>query len=112
MLVRPRISRRTATTSSSSTPASKSLQANPELKTFVHTVIVTPAAFRPSPLYVHPNISSIECVDELQVGEPDYEDDEGKHESEPVFGLGYNAASPSTTPASHVSGNSEPTPSL
>nr|VWP01754.1 Guanine nucleotide-binding protein subunit beta-like protein (Cytoplasmic antigenic protein 1) [Ganoderma boninense] len=54
------------------------LQANPELKPFVHTIVATPAAFGPSPLYLLPNLSSIECVDESQLEQPEDEDtDEG-----------------------------------
>ena len=56
------------------------LQANPELQPFVHTIVVTPAAFGPSVLYVLPNLSSIECVDESQLGEPEDEDGEGEQE--------------------------------
>ena len=58
------------------------LQANPELQPFVHTIVVTPAAFGPSVLYVLPNLSSIECVDESQLGEPEDEDGEGEQERE------------------------------
>lgn len=56
------------------------LLANPELRPFVHTVIVTPAAFGPSLLYILPNLGSIECVDELQLEEPEDEED-GDNES-------------------------------
>nr|VWP01766.1 Uncharacterized protein [Ganoderma boninense] len=59
------------------------LQANPELKQFVHTIVATPAAFGPSPLYLLPNLSSIECVDESQLEEPEDEDtDEGDDRGE------------------------------
>ncbi|PIL29692.1 hypothetical protein GSI_08130 [Ganoderma sinense ZZ0214-1] len=64
------------------------LQANPELKPLVHTIITTPAAFGPSLLYVLPNLSSVECVDESQLGEPEDEDDEdeqGKDQDKHVF---------------------------
>ena len=54
------------------------LQANPELKPLVHTLIVTPAAFGPSLLYVLPNISSIECLDESQLEEPEDENEDKK----------------------------------
>ncbi|PIL28027.1 hypothetical protein GSI_09878 [Ganoderma sinense ZZ0214-1] len=54
-------------------------QANPELQLFAHTIIATSAAFGPSPLYVLPNLSSIECVDESQLGEPEDEDREDEY---------------------------------
>ena len=52
------------------------LLANPELRPFVHTVIVTPAAFGPSLLHILPNLASLECVDEMQLEEPEDEEDE------------------------------------
>ena len=55
------------------------LLANPQLKSLVHTINVTPAAFGPSLLYMLPNLSSIECVDQSQLGEPEGEDDEDKY---------------------------------
>ena len=56
------------------------LQANPQLKTLVRTIVVTPAAFGPSLLYILPNLSSIECVDESQLEEPEDEEEGGEYE--------------------------------
>ncbi|KAI1787458.1 WD40-repeat-containing domain protein [Ganoderma leucocontextum] len=58
------------------------LLANPGLKPFVHTIVVTPAAFGPSLLYMLPNLASIECVDESQLEEPEDEEDELEDEDE------------------------------
>ena len=57
------------------------LLTNPELQPFVHTITVTPAALGPSLLYILPNLSSIECVDESRLGEPK-DEDKGKVDSE------------------------------
>ena len=58
------------------------LLANPELQPFVHTLTVTPASLGPSLLYILPNLSSIECVDESQLGEPE-DKDAGKEDETP-----------------------------
>ena len=58
------------------------LQANLPLKTLVRIIVVTPAAFNPSLLYILPNLSSIECVDESQLEEPE-DEDEGEEDEMP-----------------------------
>ena len=63
------------------------LLTNPELQPFVHTITITPATLGPSLLYIFPNLLSIECIDELQLGElkdedkgkVDLEEDETPH---------------------------------
>ncbi|KAM5530355.1 hypothetical protein V8D89_015974 [Ganoderma adspersum] len=60
------------------------LLANPQLKHLVYTIVVTPAAFGPSLLYILPNLSSIECVDESQLEEPE---DEGEDEEDEMSNI-------------------------
>ncbi|PIL29691.1 hypothetical protein GSI_08129 [Ganoderma sinense ZZ0214-1] len=47
------------------------LQANPELKPFMHAVVATPAGFKFGPFlpYVPLDLSSFEYIDESQLGE-------------------------------------------
>ena len=67
------------------------LQANSQLKTLVRTIVVTPAAFGPSLLYILPNLSSIECVDESQLEEP-----EDEHEQDEIFNIPDRAHPPTS----------------